>query len=127
MRRRPPARSWTHAAIAVAMAYAFVLQVLLLSVSGGFHVAAASDARGVICLQDGASAGPDHAPAQAHDGLCCIASCHGPALAGPAPGAVLFERLAPVAVAGLVPDGPPHLRLTSDVLPVGSRAPPRLG
>ena len=49
------------------------------------------------------------------------------ASAGPVPVAVVLERIAPVAVASDRLGEPTHLRLTSDVLPLGSRAPPRLG
>ncbi|MBJ6128220.1 hypothetical protein [Microvirga splendida] len=127
MRRRTSAQGWTRAAIAVVMAYAFVLQALLLSASGAVHAAAAAaEPQGIICLQDGSSA-PDHSPAKAHGNLCCTLSCHGSGPAGPLPGAVVLERIVPVAVMGDRPADQPRLRLTSNVLPLGSRAPPRLG
>jgi hypothetical protein len=117
---------WTRAAIVAAMAYAFVLQALLLSVSGAFHAAEAAQPQGIICVRNGSSA-PDHSPPQAHDGLCCILSCHGSAPAGPVPAAAVFERLAPVAVVTRTPARPSVLGFSSNVLPLGSRAPPRLG
>lgn len=114
------------AVIAAVMAYAFVLQALLISASGAVHAAAAGDPLGIICLQDGSSA-PDHSPGKAHQNLCCTLSCHGSGPAGPVPLAVLLDRLAPLAVASDRRADPPQLRLTSNVLPLGSRAPPRLG
>jgi hypothetical protein len=126
MTRKGPQTGWTHAAIVAVVAYAFVLQALLLSVSGAFHAAAAAEAQGIICIQDGSSA-PDHGPKKAHENLCCTLSCHGSGATGPIPSAVLVERIAPVAVASSRPAGAPNLRPTSDVLPLGSRAPPRLG
>lgn len=123
---KAPRTGWTRAAVVAAMAYAFVLQALLLSVSGAFHAAAAADTQGIICLQDGSSA-PDHGPKKAHETLCCTLSCHGSGMAGPVPIAAVLERIAPMAVTGDRIAEPLHLRLTSDVLPLGSRAPPRLG
>ena len=95
MTRRAPRTGWTRAAIAAAMAYAFVLQLVLLSVSGAFHAAAAAEAQGIICVQDGSSA-PDHGPKKAHENLCCTVSCHGAGATGPAPVAAILERIAPV-------------------------------
>ena len=126
MTRKGPRTGWTRAAIVAVMAYAFVLQALLLSVGGAFHAAAAADAQGIICFQDGSSA-PDHGPKKAHENLCCTLSCHGSGAAGPAPIAAVPDRIAPTAGSGNRIVDPPHLRLTSDVLPLGSRAPPRLG
>ncbi|MEE1656565.1 hypothetical protein VB618_10175 [Microvirga sp. CF3062] len=126
MRRRTSAQGWTRATIAAVMAYAFVLQALLLSASGAVHAAAAAEPLGIICLQDGSSS-PDHSPAKNHANLCCTLSCHGSGAAGPAPMAVILGRIAPLAVAGSRVVDPPRLRLTSNVLPLGSRAPPRLG
>jgi hypothetical protein len=108
------------------MAYAFVLQLLLLSVSGAFHAAQATQPQGIICAQDGSSA-PDRAPAKAHEGLCCTVSCHGSAPVGPVPASTAFERLAPMSLIAGVPERPTLAHLLSNVLPVGSRAPPRLG
>ncbi len=126
MTRRAPRTGWTRAAIAAVMAYAFVLQLVLLSVSGAFHAAAAAEAQGIICLQDGSSA-PDHGPKKAHENLCCTVSCHGAGATGPAPVAAILERIAPVAAAADLSGDASDLRLTSTVLPLGSRAPPRLG
>ena len=125
MTRKGPRTGWTRAAIVAVMAYTFVLQALLLSVGGAIH-AAAAEAQGIICLQDGSSA-PDHGPKKAHENLCCTLSCHGSGVAGLAPIAAVPERIAPIAGSGERIVAPPHLRLTSDVLPLGSRAPPRLG
>ncbi|MGF9763610.1 hypothetical protein AAII07_51655 [Microvirga sp. 0TCS3.31] len=126
MRRRILAQGWTRAAIAAVMAYAFVLQALLLSVSGAVHAASVAEPQAIICLQDGSSA-PDHSPAKTHEILCCTLSCHGSGAAGPAPVAVILGRTAPPAVASVRSADPPQLRLTSNVLPLGSRAPPRIG
>ncbi|WP_201862172.1 hypothetical protein [Microvirga soli] len=126
MRRRTSAQGWTRAAIAAVMAYAFVLQALLLSASGAVHAAAATETVGIICLQDGSSA-PDHSPAKDHGTLCCTLSCHGSGPAGPVPVATILDRVAPLAVASARSADQPQLRLTSNVLPLGSRAPPRLG
>jgi len=126
MRRRTSVQGWTRAAIAAVMAYAFVLQALLLSVSGAVHAAAATEPLGIICLQDGSPA-PEHSPAKDHANLCCTVSCHGSGAAGPAPVSVVLKRIAPFVVAGVLTADPPRLRLTSNVLPLGSRAPPRLG
>lgn len=126
MTRRGSRTGWTRAAIAAVMAYAFVLQALLLSVSGAFHAAAAAQPQGIICLQDGSSA-PDQEPKKAHENLCCTLSCHGSGAAGPAPVAVVLGRIAPIAATGDGIAETPDLRLTSNVLPLGSRAPPRHG
>jgi len=126
MTGRAPGKTWTRAALAAAMAYVLVVQALLLAAGGALHAAAAAQPQGIICLQDGSSA-PDHAPAKAHDTLCCTVSCHGSAAAGPAPSVAMPARWAPEALAGNRPAPSPRLTLTSTVLPLGSRAPPRLG
>jgi hypothetical protein len=130
MTRQGPRTGWTRAAIVAVMAYAFVLQALLLSASGALHAAAAAETQAIICLQDGSidgSSAPDHGPKKAHETLCCTLSCHGSGTAGPVPTAAIPARIAPRATTGDRTTEPPHLRLTSDVLPLGSRAPPRLG
>ncbi|MBD2748195.1 hypothetical protein IC232_15970 [Microvirga sp. BT688] len=126
MRCRTSAQGWTRAAIAAVMAYAFVLQALLLSASGAVHAAVAAETVGIICVQDG-SAGPDHSPAKDHGTLCCTLSCHGSGTAGPAPLTAAPERIASFSLASDRTTELPRLRLTSNVLPLGSRAPPRLG
>ncbi|KFG70016.1 hypothetical protein [Microvirga sp. BSC39] len=126
MRRRTSTQGWTRAVIAAVMAYAFVLQALLLSASGAVHAATMAEPQGIICLQDGSSA-PEHSPAKDHGTLCCTLSCHGSGPAGPAPAATILDRIAPPAVASVRSPDRLRLRLTSDVLPLGSRAPPRLG
>ncbi|WP_114943614.1 DUF2946 family protein [Microvirga calopogonii] len=126
MTRRAPRTGWTHTAIVAVMAYAFVLQALLLSVSGAFHTAAAAEAQEIICLQDGSTA-PDHGPKKAHQNFCCTLGCHGAGMAGPVPATAVPEQIAPAAAADERPAELPDLRLTSNVLPLGSRAPPRLG
>jgi len=126
MMRRVSIAGWKRAVLTALMAYALVLQALLAALGGAAHAAEASGPREVLCLQSGQS-GPDHGPAQAHDGLCCIWSCHGSGPAGPAPGFIPAERLAPVALGPRAPADSPAARRFSGVLPVGSRAPPRLG
>ena len=127
MTRKSTRTGWARAAIVAVMAYGFVLQALLLSVSGAVHAAAAADVQEIICIQDGSSA-PDHGPKKAHESLCCTVSCHGSGgAAGPVPVTAIPGRTAPVASADDRPAVAPHSRLTSDVLPLGSRAPPRLG
>jgi hypothetical protein len=126
MTRMASRTGWTRAAIAAAMAYAFVLQVLLLPIGGALHAATLTGTQGILCVQDGSSA-PDHSPAKAHDGLCCLVGCHGSGSAGPVPGSSVLKRVAPVAVAASALGGLPVRRPSSNVLPVGSRAPPRLG
>ena len=65
---------------------------------------------------------------KAHESLCCTVSCHGSGgAAGPVPVTAIPGRTAPVVSADDRPAVAPHSRLTSDVLPLGSRAPPRLG
>jgi hypothetical protein len=108
------------------MTYAFVLQVLLLSVSGAFHAAQAAQSQGIICTQSGSS-GPDHQPAKAHEGLCCTLSCHGSAPVGPVPASTDLKRIEPSSLIAGAPGRPAVSRPSSHVLPVGSRAPPRLG
>ncbi len=126
MTRMASRTGWTRTALVAAMAYAFVLQMLLLPVGGVLHAATLARAQGILCVQDGTSA-PDHSPAKAHDGLCCLAGCHGSGSSGPAPGSTALERLAPVALAAGTPGGSSVLIPSSNVLPLGSRAPPRLG
>lgn len=117
---------WKRAALAATIAYALVLQAMLLSLGGALHVARAGEPQAILCAQDGRTSS-DHAPAGSHDGLCCILGCHGAGPAGPAPVSVSLLRLAPVSLETRLPVTVPTLRLSSNVLPVGSRAPPRLG
>jgi hypothetical protein len=117
---------WKRAALAAVMAYALVLQVLLISVSGAAHAAQASGPQGILCLQDGQSQS-DHAPAKAHDGLCCLVGCHGAGAAGPVPVASSPVRRVAVVRDAPLPENLSAAPISSSVLPVGSRAPPRLG
>jgi hypothetical protein len=126
MMRKGSITGWKRAVLTALMAYALVLQTLLASLGGAAHAAQAAGPQGVLCLQDSQNQ-PDHAPAQAHDGLCCTLSCQGPGPAGPAPEFVAAERLGPVALDQGVPGDLSAAGRFSDVLPVGSRAPPRLG
>ncbi|WP_243369756.1 hypothetical protein [Microvirga solisilvae] len=126
MTRKDTISGWKRAALAALVAYALVLQTVLVSLSGAAHAAEAAGPQGILCLQDG-QARPDHDPAKAHDGLCCILSCHHAGTGGPLSEAVSLEQ--PLAVV-LIAHGPvvsSHSPVTSTILPVGSRAPPRLG
>jgi hypothetical protein len=116
---------WKRAAVAAVVAYALALQGLLLSLGGALHAAEASGPQTVICAE-GSARSQNSAPAKAHDALCCTLSCHGSA-AGPLPAfSVLKQRI--LALADIRPSSPfPVHRLASHVLPLGSRAPPRLG
>jgi hypothetical protein len=118
---------WKRAAVAAAVTYALVLQGLLLSLGGALHAAEASGPQAVICAE-GAAGGQDRgAPAKAHDALCCILGCHGSTAAGPLPGFTALKRPAPAALDIKAAGEPAVLRVASKVLPLGSRAPPRLG
>jgi hypothetical protein len=126
MMRRVSMTAFRRAVLTVLVAYALVLQTVLVSLGGAAHAAEAAAPQAIHCLQDGRTQ-PDHAPSKAHDGLCCTLNCHGPGSAGPAPGFVLGERLAPVVLEAPAPAVSQAARLSSSILPVGSRAPPRLG
>jgi len=103
------------------------LQALLLAASGALHAAPANLSQAVVCLPDAAAPDRD-APEKAHGALCCLLSCHGAgATGGPVPVAAILDRPAREATDGILPQPAPILRLASNVLPVGSRAPPRLG
>jgi hypothetical protein len=118
---------WKRTAMAASVAYVMALQALLFSLGGALHAGAANLPQAILCASDSGSA-PDHSPAQAHDALCCILSCHGSGSpGGPLPDAASLDRLPPVTMATGLPHRTPFLRLASNVLPVGSRAPPRLG
>jgi hypothetical protein len=120
-------KGWKRAAVSAALAYALALQAVLFATSGALHAAPANLSQGVICLSDPAAS--DHAPGKAHQVLCCILGCHGSgAPGGPLPVAASLDHLdAAAAVAASPSRHTPFLRLASNVLPVGSRAPPRLG
>lgn len=119
---------WKRAVLTVALAYALVLQALLLSTSGAVQAGAVDLPQAVLCLS-----GPDHTPDHpvpdtGHHALCCILGCHGAgATGGPPPAGAALPRRPPAALAAVPIPEAPALRLASDVLPVGSRAPPRLG
>jgi hypothetical protein len=126
MTRKDTISGWKRAALAALVAYALVLQTVLVSLSGAAHAAEAAGPQGILCLQDGQTRS-DHDPAKAHEGLCCTLSCHHAGADGPLPEAVPLEQ--PIASVLMAP-GPvvsSHSPVTSTILPVGSRAPPRLG
>ena len=127
MKRRGFTTGWKRAAVTAVVAYALVLQGLLLSLGGALHAAEASGPQTIICA-DGAATGQDRgAPAKAHDVLCCTLSCHSSTAAGPVPVFAVLERRSPAALEIKAAGEPAVLRVASKVLPLGSRAPPRLG
>lgn len=118
---------WKRTALSVALAYALVLQALLLSTAGAVRAGAVDLPQAVLCL-NGPDQAPDRrAPGAAHDALCCILGCHAGASGGPLPAAAALLHRPPEAAAAVPIPEAPSLRPASDVLPVGSRAPPRLG
>jgi hypothetical protein len=117
---------WKRVALAALLAYALVLQTVLLSLAGASHAVAAAGPEGVLCLQDGQTA-PEHSPAASHDSLCCLVSCHGSGSAGPVPSAISLSRLEPVRAVASEPTVSPDSIPSPKLLPLGSRAPPRLG
>ena len=117
---------WRRAAITAAVAYALVLQGLILSLGGALHAADASGPQTIICAE-GSATGQDRAPAKAHDALCCTLNCHGSTAAGPLPIVSVLKRRAPAVLEIRAAGKPAVLRVASHVLPLGSRAPPRLG
>jgi hypothetical protein len=127
MKRRGFSSIWRRAAITAVMAYALTLQALLLSFGGAAHAATLAGAPDIICAT-GAASGSHDAPANAHDGLCCILGHNGCAApAGLPPAAGIVDRARPsLTVSGRVHERV-FPRAFSSVLPVGSRAPPRLG
>ncbi|HZB63487.1 MAG TPA: hypothetical protein VE423_12550 [Microvirga sp.] len=126
MRFRGFTTGWKRAAIAAALAYVLVLQGLLLSLGGALHAAEASGPQTIICVE-GTATGQDRAPLKAHDALCCTLSCHGSTAAGPLPAFSVLKRRAPAVLEIEAAGEPAVLRVASHVLPLGSRAPPRLG
>jgi len=119
-------QDWKRAAVSAVLAYALALQAVLFAASGALHAAPANLSQAVICLSEPAA--PDHAPGKAHQALCCILTCHGAgAPGGPLPVAASLDRPVAVAAAAGLFRHTPFLRPVSNVLPVGSRAPPRLG
>ncbi len=119
-------QGWKRAAVSAVLAYVLALQAVLFAASGALHAAPANLSQAVICLSEPAA--PDHAPGKAHQALCCVLTCHGAgAPGGSLPVAASLDRPVVVAAAAGPSRPAPFLRLVSNVLPVGSRAPPRLG
>ncbi|MDF2689775.1 MAG: hypothetical protein K0Q80_2741 [Microvirga sp.] len=117
---------WKRVALAALLAYALVLQTVLLSLAGASHAVAAVGPEGVLCLQDDQTA-PEHSPAAPHDGLCCLVGCHGSGPAGPAPVAVSLIRFELMQAEAVQPAASSASLPSPKILPLGSRAPPRLG
>ena len=126
MRFRGFTTGWKRAATAAVVAYALVLQGLILSLGGALHAADASGPQTIICAE-GSATGQDRAPVKAHDALCCTLSCHGSTAAGPLPVFAVLKRRTPAVLEIRAAGKPAVLRVASHVLPLGSRAPPRLG
>jgi hypothetical protein len=126
MRRRGFTTGWKRVAVTAAVAYALVLQGLLLSLGGALHAAEALGPQTIICAE-GTATGQGRAPAKAHDVLCCTLNCHGSTAAGPLPGFAVLKRPAPAVLEVKAAGGSADLRVASKVLPLGSRAPPRRG
>lgn len=126
MTKRASITGWKRVALAATLAYALVLQTVLLSLAGASHAVAAVGREGVLCLQDGQTM-PEHPPAAPHDGLCCLVGCHGSGSAGPAPVAASLIRFKPVQVEAVQPAVSSASLPSPKILPLGSRAPPRLG
>ena len=118
--------SWKRAAVAAVVAYALALQGLLLSLGGALHAAEASGPQAVICAEGAAGDRDRGGLPKAHDALCCILGCHG-STAGPLPVFTALKRPAPAALGIEAAGQPAVLRVASKVLPLGSRAPPRMG
>ncbi|WP_210496364.1 hypothetical protein [Microvirga antarctica] len=122
-------RGWKRTAMAVALAYALVLQGLLLALGGATHAHAAGSPQTALCLpgaQTG-SAGSPHESGQADHALCCLLGCGAVTVsAGPPPVVSSLRERRPILLSlGTLP-APHALPVASAVLPVGSRAPPRL-
>jgi hypothetical protein len=117
---------WKRVALAAVLAYALVLQTVLVSLAGASHAVAAAGPEGVLCLQDGQTS-PEHSPASSHDGLCCLVGCYGSGPAGPAPVVASLIRFKPVRTEAVQPAASLASLPTPNILPLGSRAPPRLG
>jgi len=122
---------WKRASLAAMLAYALTLQGVLLALGGAMHVQAAALPETVLCLEAVDGFAPDR-PGPADHGsdhtLCCIAGCTaGIGAAGPGPGTAALRARFPVPA-----DSRPAIDMAASVvasstLPVGSRAPPRLG
>ncbi|KAB0268087.1 hypothetical protein [Microvirga brassicacearum] len=121
---------WKRTALAGMLAYALALQGVLLALGGAMHVQAATLPETVLCLSDGQGGSP-HQPGQTDHALCCILSCGvSVASAGPVPVTASLQPLQPrqplpIDLRPTVGASPRAIAL--NVLPVGSRAPPRLG
>jgi hypothetical protein len=121
-------RVWKRAVLTAVLAYALVLQALAFSFGGALHAAAAGLPQAVLCAPGTAQSAPDPASGKGHDVLCCALACHGSASpAGPVPATAALDRPFLVSSADIKPYAAPFLRLSSSILPVGSRAPPRIG
>jgi len=109
-------------------AYLLVLQGVMVAFTGLGAAAGPIAGNGVLCATQGLTeASQDSgAPLQTHNhkDLCCVLHCSGAGAPPPSfaalaePGAVLHDTLRPV---GAVAERSPRL-----LLPVGSRAPPRV-
>lgn len=116
---------WKRTALAAMLAYALALQGVLLALGGAMHVQAATLPETVLCLSDDQGGSP-HQPGQTDHALCCILSCGvSVGSAGPVTASLQPRQPLPVDLRPTVDASPRAVAL--NVLPVGSRAPPRLG
>jgi hypothetical protein len=128
MAGRASMTGWKRAVLTAVLAYALVLQALAFSFGGALHAAAAGLPQAVLCAPGTADSAPDPASDKGHDVLCCTLACHGQASpTGPVPAAAALDRPFHISAADPEPYEAPFLRLSSSILPVGSRAPPHIG
>lgn len=117
---------WRRAAVSAVIAYALVLQVFAASLADAAHAVSRGSSGTVFCLTDKAD-GSAGGPEKGHDSRCCILGCQN-VTAAPGPQPVLFGRDSqwPTLVLTDRSYGPFFTPRALAVLPVGSRAPPRL-
>jgi hypothetical protein len=117
---KPPTR-W-RAAIALAAAYALVLQAFLAAAPGADGIAAGFDSAHVLCLATGGGDPPGR-PADSHRDDCCVLCAASPAGPGAAPAAIGLPDY-PAAMARLAPATAASLPGKPARSPIHARAPP---
>lgn len=118
---------WRRTALVAALAYVLALQGVLLALGGAMQVQAAGLPATLLCVQkdDGGTA---HQPGSAEHALSCALACSvSSAPDGPLPVIASLPMSRAVPVTAGFKAGRQRLAASSAVLPVGSRAPPRLG
>ena len=121
---------WKRAAITAVIAYGLALQAILLPFGGLRQAQSAPFEHGIICLQDAAGQARDDAESRSkpHGMLCCTWGCfQKAAFAGPIPPFALIPAFGRFWTAAGPHPVPAVLASSLDVLPLGARAPPRLG